>query len=233
MAWATFSMAANEMQDADRYCPNPQGFGRMVSLRFASNEEAHGQASSNPSQEGRRATGDRHAQADRRRPGREARDNEEAGRGDAERHGGRHHQAPEEGSPHPPDRPGHPAGAQARRADGPQPGNRRGDQDQGEQEDRIPRLEGTEGDRLSNGSCAVWHRALGGGRWTRLPSCGALFCGSVAWFPTIPGRRADKNTPPPLEGGGWGRGWCGTAPPPPPPPPRGGGGFFFPPPPLF
>ncbi len=38
----------------------------------------------------------------------------------------------------------HPSGAQARRPHGPQSGDRRGDQDQGEQEGRLPRVQGIE-----------------------------------------------------------------------------------------
>ena len=45
---------------------------------------------------------------------------------------------------------GHPASAQARRSHGPQSRDRRTDQDQGEQEGRLPRGEGTQGSRLSN-----------------------------------------------------------------------------------
>ena len=53
--------------------------------------------------------------------------------------------APQERRQNPPDRPRHPPGAEACRQDGTQPGDRRGHQDQGEQEDRLPAGQGTEG----------------------------------------------------------------------------------------
>jgi hypothetical protein len=49
-------------------------------------------------------------------------------------------QAPKEGQAHQNRWPRHPAGAQTSRPYGPQPGYRRGHQDQGQQEDRLPRL---------------------------------------------------------------------------------------------
>ena len=49
------------------------------------------------------------------------------------------------GRQNPPDRPRHPPGAEACRQDGTEPGDRRGDQDQGQQEDRLPGGQGTEG----------------------------------------------------------------------------------------
>ena len=63
-----------------------------------------------------------------------------------------HRQAPEEGRAHPHRRPRHSAGAQARRAHGPQSGDRRSDPDQGEQESRLPRFEGSEGSSLGGES---------------------------------------------------------------------------------
>ena len=48
------------------------------------------------------------------------------------------------------------AGAQARRAHGPQPGHRRADPDQGEQEGCLPRRQGTQGSRLK--FCGVFRR---------------------------------------------------------------------------
>jgi hypothetical protein len=53
-------------------------------------------------------------------------------------------QALEERRAYPNRRPRHPSGAQARRPHGPQPGNGRSDPDQGEQEGRLPRVEGIE-----------------------------------------------------------------------------------------
>jgi hypothetical protein len=50
--------------------------------------------------------------------------------------------APQERRQNPPSR--HPAGAEACGQDGTEPGDRRGDQDQGEQEGRIPTSQGTE-----------------------------------------------------------------------------------------
>ena len=49
------------------------------------------------------------------------------------------------GDKNPPDRPRHSPGAEACCQDGAEPCHRRGDQDQGEQEDRIPASQGTEG----------------------------------------------------------------------------------------
>ena len=52
------------------------------------------------------------------------------------------------GDPHPHQWARHSAGPKARRPDGPQSSNRRGDQDQGEQENRLPRRKGAEGSRV-------------------------------------------------------------------------------------
>ena len=47
-----------------------------------------------------------------------------------------------------PQRSGHPAGAQARRPHGPQSGDRRGHQDQGQQEGRVPRRQRAQAEHL-------------------------------------------------------------------------------------
>src|SRR4051794_26265578 len=73
---------------------------------------------------------------------------EETGGEHFDRHGHDDHQAPEERRAHPHRRPRHPPGAQARRPDGPQSRDRRSHSDQGEQEGRLPRRQGTQGSRL-------------------------------------------------------------------------------------
>src|SRR6516162_1228724 len=59
------------------------------------------------------------------------------------------YQAPKEGQAHQNRWPRHPAGAQTSRPYGPQPGYRRGHQDQGQQENSLPRREGLERGRVS------------------------------------------------------------------------------------
>ena len=59
------------------------------------------------------------------------------------------HQASEEGRPDSDWRSGHPAGTQARRAHGPQSGNRRADPDQGFEESGVSRRQGIEGSDLT------------------------------------------------------------------------------------
>ena len=75
------------------------------------------------------------------------------------------HQASEEGRPDPPQRSRHPAGPQARRPHGPQSGDGRGHQDQGQQEGRLPRRQGTQGSGLISdaefgGAATTWSRSL-------------------------------------------------------------------------
>ena len=59
-----------------------------------------------------------------------------------------HHQAPQEGRAYPHRRPRHPPGPQARCPHGPQSRDRRSNPDQGQQEGRLPRRQGTQGSRL-------------------------------------------------------------------------------------
>ena len=56
----------------------------------------------------------------------------------------------------------HPPGPQARRPHGPQPRHRRADPDQGQQEGRLPRRQGTQGSRLSRLSRSDQKRHSGG-----------------------------------------------------------------------
>ena len=68
---------------------------------------------------------------------------EEAGGSSARRSRRQHRQASEEGRAYPHRRARHPSGAQARRPHGPQSGDRRADPDQGLEEGRLPRFQGT------------------------------------------------------------------------------------------
>ena len=79
-----------------------------------------------------------------RRISRKTRIVEEAGGRGLGRPRRQHRQASQEGRAHPHRRARHPAGAQARRAHGPQSGDRRADPDQGLEEGRFPRFQGPE-----------------------------------------------------------------------------------------
>ena len=81
------------------------------------------------------------------------------------------HQAPEEGRAGEDRRARHPASAQARRPHGPQSGDRRGHPDQGQQEGRLPRHQGTQdGDLIAVESLATKPRRDAGGVfvWARV-----------------------------------------------------------------
>ena len=69
--------------------------------------------------------------------------------------GWRHRQAPEEGRPHPHLWPRHPAGPEAPGAHGPQPGHWRGHQNQGQQEDCVPGIQGPQGTGNVGGDAIV------------------------------------------------------------------------------
>ena len=78
-----------------------------------------------------------------------------AGRSPARRPGRPDHQASQEGRADPDRWSGHPAGAQARRPHGPQSGDRRGHQDQGQQEGRVPRRQGPQDGDLTIAAFAL------------------------------------------------------------------------------
>ena len=72
------------------------------------------------------------------------------------------------------------AGPQARRSHGPQPRHRRVDQDQGEQEGRLPRGQGTEGSRLT-----LYPLPCGRGTpvaWSNGGACDAICPALKTWF---------------------------------------------------
>src|SRR5664279_1218413 len=89
-------------------------------------------------------TGNGHVETSCGRARGNPRDVKEAGRNRTRRFRRQHRQALEEGRAYPHRRPRYPSSAQACRAYGPQPGNGRSDPDQGEQESRLPRVEGIE-----------------------------------------------------------------------------------------
>jgi len=93
------------------------------------------------------------------------------------RNGGEPRQASQEGFAHPHLGPWHPAGEEARSADGSQPGDGRGDQDQSQQEDCLPGLQGPQG------SCDVDPERLNGSHRPRFG--GAFVFVWAAVHPTL------------------------------------------------
>src|SRR5215475_8837823 len=90
-------------------------------------------------------TVDRDPEASRRKSLGIQRNVEKTDRGGARRTGVLGDQTPQEGGPHSDRRPRHPGGAQARSPHGTQSRDRRTDPDQGQQESRLPRGQGTQG----------------------------------------------------------------------------------------